>query len=351
MQKRLEVDSCTSFQEYMIERFQDKESSQIFLAPEGRTVPELYVQKFEAVRMDKVVYMVTSSLLNENHDFLRLAINTVHNDIIGRSETFQCLALTMGRLGSAVSSLTVEFEVVGSNSLSTKVGVGTIGGKEFAESLAPDVQKLLFLSRHILLVPIVFSLRVDRMAQLLYERDLGVLTSSMSLLVALVSNNPQEYTYYGILSPWLQVKTMRALQYFPMVEDPNTRRSLFEVLQRILMGTDVVKYVNKNNASHAVLFEALALVMHLDAEREMMTQCVSLGKFISVHEPPNIQYLVLENMTRVLMVTDRQAGYHKKKHQAQIITSPKDPDISIRRRALDLLYGICYISNAKDIVE
>ncbi|MED6184265.1 hypothetical protein PIB30_045850 [Stylosanthes scabra] len=35
-----------------------------------------------------------------------------------------CLAITdEGRLGSAVSSLTVEFEVVGSNSLSTKVGV------------------------------------------------------------------------------------------------------------------------------------------------------------------------------------------------------------------------------------
>lgn len=34
----------------------------------------------------------------------------------------------------------------------------------------------------------------------------------------------------------------------------------WQVLQRILMGTDVVKNVNKNNASHAVLFEALALV-------------------------------------------------------------------------------------------
>lgn len=40
-------------------------------------------------------YIVTSCLLNENHDFLRLAINTVRNDIIGRNETFQCLALTM----------------------------------------------------------------------------------------------------------------------------------------------------------------------------------------------------------------------------------------------------------------
>jgi len=73
------------------------------------------------------------------------------------------------------------------------------------------------------------NIRPDRMAQLLDERDLGVLTSAMSLLVALVSNNhdaywscvpkcvkilerlarnqdvPQDYTYYGIPSPWLQV--------------------------------------------------------------------------------------------------------------------------------------------------
>ncbi|KAK9153797.1 hypothetical protein Sjap_001277 [Stephania japonica] len=311
----------------------------------------------------QVGYIVTSCLLNENHDFLRLAINSVRNDIIGRNETFQCLALTM---------------------------VGNIGGREFSESLALDVQKLLLSSSCRPLVrkkaalcllrlyrknPDVVNIDgwSDRMAQLLDERDMGVLTAVMSLLVALVSNShdqywsclpkcvrilerlarnhdvPQEYTYYGIPSPWLQVKTMRALQYFPTVEDPNTRRSLFEVLQRILMGTDVVKNVNKNNASHAVLFEALSLVMHLDAEKEMMSQCVALlGKFIAVREP-NIRYLGLENMTRMLMVTDVQDII--KRHQAQIITSLKDPDISIRRRALDLLYAMCDITNAKDIVE
>jgi AP-2 complex subunit alpha len=313
--------------------------------------------------MLQVGYIVTSCLLNENNDFLRMVINTVRNDIIGRNETFQCLALTM---------------------------VGNIGGKEFSESLAPDVQKLLISSSCRPVVrkkaalcllrlyrknPDVVNIDgwADRMAQLLDERDLGVLTSVMSLFVSLVSNNaeaywnclpkcvrilerlarnqdiPQEYTYYGIPSPWLQVKTMRALQYFPTIEDPNARRALFEVLQRILMGTDVVKNVNKNNASHAVLFEALALVMHLDAEKEMMSQCVALlGKFIAVREP-NIRYLGLENMTRMLLVTDVQDII--KRHQAQIITSLKDPDISIRRRALDLLYGMCDVTNAKEIVE
>jgi AP-2 complex subunit alpha len=124
---------------------------------------------------------------------------------------------------------------------------------------------------------------------------------------------------------------------------------LLQVLQRILVGTDVVKNVNKNNASHAVLFEAIALVMHLDADKEMMSQCVALlGKFVAVREP-NIRYLGLENMTRMLLVADVNESI--KKHQAHIISSLKDPDISIRRRSLDLLYGMCDISNAKDIVE
>jgi AP-2 complex subunit alpha len=127
------------------------------------------------------------------------------------------------------------------------------------------------------------------------------------------------------------------------------RHGLLQVLQRILVGTDVVKNVNKNNASHAVLFEAIALVMHLDADKEMMSQCVALlGKFVAVREP-NIRYLGLENMTRMLLVADVNESI--KKHQAHIISSLKDPDISIRRRSLDLLYGMCDISNAKDIVE
>ncbi|CAH8273135.1 unnamed protein product [Arabidopsis lyrata] len=193
------------------------------------------------------------------------------------------------------------------------------------------------------------------MAQLLDERDLGVLASSTSLLVALVSNNheayssclpkyvkilerlarnqdvPQEYTYSGIPSPWLQVKAMRALQYFPTIEDPSP--------SAILMGTDVVKNVNKNNASHVVLFEALSLVMHLDAEKEMMSQCVAfLGKFISVRKyDTNAD-------------GHRCSRYHK---EASVSDNHllKDPDISIRRRDLDLLYGMCDVSNAKDIVE
>ena len=268
--------------------------------------------------------------------------------------------------------------------------MGNVGGKEFAEALAPDVQKLLVSPS---IRPLVRKkaalclLRLHRkstdaldtdgwsakMCILLEERELGVLTAVMSLLVSLVSTSPlgytdciphcvrilerltrsqdipQEYTYYGIPSPWLQVKTMRALQYFSSIPDPSTRQALLDVLQRVLVGTDVVKNVNKNNAAHAVLFEAVALLMHLEADAEMLQHCcLILGKFIAVREP-NIRYLGLETMARMLLLTDVHESVRK--HQAQITASLKDPDISIRRRALDLLYGMCDTANAVEVVD
>ena len=111
------------------------------------------------------------------------------------------------------------------------------------------------------------------------------------------------------------------------------------MLQRVLQGSEVVKNVYKNNAMHAILFEAINLVMHLDSEQELVAQCVALlGKFIGVREP-NIRYLGLENMGRLAVMPEML--HVVQAHQEKILTSLTDPDISIRRRALDLLFVMC----------
>lgn len=50
---------------------------------------------------------------------------------------------------------------------------------------------------------------------------------------------PQDYTYYGLASPWLQVKCLRVLQYFPAPEEPSVRRTLVDVVKRILGGAQL----------------------------------------------------------------------------------------------------------------
>ncbi len=48
-------------------------------------------------------------------------------------------------------------------------------------------------------------------------------------------------------------------------------------------------------------------------------------------------------------LSDETSGIIKR-HMETVISSLRDGDISIRRRALDLLYGMCDKSNAKRIV-
>ena len=45
-----------------------------------------------------------------------------------------------------------------------------------------------------------------------------------------------DYAYYGIASPWLQVKCLRVLQYFPPPDDPAVMQSLTDILAKIISG-------------------------------------------------------------------------------------------------------------------
>lgn len=214
----------------------------------------------------------------------------------------------------------------------------------------------------------------DKILSLLDEKNIGVLTSVSSLVLGVLAVNADgwegaapkaartltrlvlnkdysnDYLYYGIPTPWLQIKLLRMLQFFPPPEEHALKLRVAEVLQRIVAGIDVTKNVNKNNATHAVLFEAINLSIHLGAQAETLPQAINLlGRFISIREA-NIRYLGLETMAR-LSQQQPETLEGLKKHQSTILFSLKDPDISIRRRALDLVYAMCDTASVKETVQ
>lgn len=158
----------------------------------------------------------------------------------------------------------------------------------------------------------------ETLVNLLEERDLGLLLSVMSLLEVLVADNaadfsscmrkvgrvldrlvkhreiPAEYTYYGIPSPWLQVRCIRVLKFFNIADDPKTYNMLLDIVKQILRSASTnVKNLNKHNAIHAVLFEAINLSFSFDTSGEVMQQCVDyLARFISMREA-NIRFASL----------------------------------------------------------
>ncbi len=131
----------------------------------------------------QVGYIATSVLLHENLEFVRLVINTMQKDLLSRDENYQCMALT---------------------------AIANMGGREFAEALSGEVLKLLTSSstrtvvrkKAALCVLRLFRRNPDivsvdtfalKLCNLLQERDLGALLSSMSLLCGVVSHNPEGY--------------------------------------------------------------------------------------------------------------------------------------------------------------
>eukprot|EP01111_Echinosteliopsis_oligospora_P009213 TRINITY_DN2665_c0_g1_i1.p1 TRINITY_DN2665_c0_g1~~TRINITY_DN2665_c0_g1_i1.p1 ORF type:complete len:1051 (+),score=302.86 TRINITY_DN2665_c0_g1_i1:172-3324(+) len=319
---------------------------------------------------EKVIgYNALGMLLHENHELIPLIINSLQEDLGSRApragEFFQCLALD---------------------------AIGNIGGKEMAESLAPLVQKLLIANTsapHVKKRAALALLRLFRkypsiitpdlwatkLIDLLNDTDLGVLTSVVSLLLGLVQDNPlgwegaipkvvallakilitreytKDYVYYSVPNPWLQTKLLRFLRAFPPVRDGATAARLSEILNVIFGSADTAKAgtVNHKNALNAVLFEAINLVIDYDNDDALLRQtCALLGRFISAKET-NIRYLGLEAMSHLAALSTETSNMIKK-YQETVFVLLRDADISIRRRALDLLYGMCDKYTSKDIV-
>ncbi|GAM27766.1 hypothetical protein SAMD00019534_109420 [Acytostelium subglobosum LB1] len=313
----------------------------------------------------QIGYIALGVLLSETHELLPLVINSFKEDLMARSDYFQSLALS---------------------------AICNIGGKETAEFLAPVIQKLLIAETSSPMVKKRASLAilrmnrnhiglvtpdawVERLISVLNETDFGVLNSLMSLLIHLVSEKAEgwepavpkvvhllhkiviqketakEYIYYHIACPWLQVKLLRFLRYFPPLDNDANARKLTEVLNSVLSVSESAKAgtINHKNALNAVLFEAINLIIHYDNDPALLAQISTLlGRFITAKET-NIRYLGLEAMSHFASLSN-ETSVMIKKYQDTVILSLRDADISIRRRALDLLYGMCDKDTSKIIV-
>lgn len=175
----------------------------------------------------------------------------------------------------------------------------------------------------------------------------------IELLHRIVGNREiaKEYLYHNVPNPWLQVKLLKFLTLYPIPEDKQVRTTLAETLQKILASADSKgTEVNYRNALNAILFAAIDLAIVGNFDDTILQQCaVLLGRFIAAKET-NIRYLGLHHMAKLASILSPEAAASIRKHQETVLLSLKDADISIRRRALDLIYSMCDRSNAQAIV-
>lgn len=311
----------------------------------------------------QIGYLAITLLFNENSDLARLAVNSIRKDLDDMDEVHNCLALH---------------------------AIANMGGEEMAESLMEDVYRLLisptsrsFVKKKAALTllrlyrkhPSIFPVEdwSARIIAMMDHDNLSVSLAVTTLVLAVAQDHPDafvlsyqkavnrlakivlageytnEFVYYRVPLPWLQVKCLRLLQYYPPSDDDAVKATINEVLEAIVQSSqETSRNIQKNNAQRAILFEAINLAIHIDASSRVVSWAiVLLGKCIQSRET-NVRYLGFDTMAHLAACVETLEPINA--HQATILQGLKDRDISVRRRALDLLYSMVDNSNSKKIV-
>lgn len=258
--------------------------------------------------------------------------------------------------------------------------LANISSAEMARDCAPEVEKLLESQNlYIRKKALLATIRIIRKAPDLLEgfipyvkksmkqKNHNVLITATSLILEMCNINPSvipsfrkmvthlvrvyndilqqgfshDYDVNGINDPFLQVKLLRLLRVLGhnSAEASDTMNLL---LANIATNTDSVK-----NVGNAILYECVNTIMGVESESGLRILAINtLGRFLS-NRDNNIRYVALNTLCNVVNY-DNEAV---QRHRNTIVECLKDNDVSIRRRALELIYALVNQQNAHILVK
>ena len=301
----------------------------------------------------RIGYLGLMLLLDENQEVLMLVTNTLKSDLYHKNPYI---------IGLALCSL------------------GNICSPDMARDLSPEVTKFfrhqnayirkkaaLCATRIIRKVPEMIEDYVDPVQQALNDKNHAVLLTAVALLIEMMKIDEaliptfrkltstivrllknlvlagyvSEYDVVGITDPFLQAKLIQLLRVIGS-GDRDASEQMNDILAQVAINTEPTK-----NPGNAILYECVLTIMSIEAEAGLRVLAINiLGRFLT-NRDNNIRYVALNTLCRVVH-RDTQAI---QRHRNTVVECLKDADISIRRRALDLIYALVTKSNVKALVK
>jgi AP-1 complex subunit gamma-1 len=150
-----------------------------------------------------------------------------------------------------------------------------------------------------------------------------------------------EHDVTGVTDPFLQVKILQLLRVLGH-GDAQTSEQINDILAQVATNTDSSK-----NVGNSILYEAVLTILDIEADSGLRVLGVNiLGKFLS-NRDNNIRYVALNTLIKVVAVEPNAV----QRHRNTILECLRDPDISIRRRALDLSFTLINESNVRLLIR
>ncbi|AQL01788.1 AP-1 complex subunit gamma-1, partial [Zea mays] len=302
----------------------------------------------------RIGYLGLMLLLDERQEVLMLVTNSLKQDLNHSNQFIVGLALC---------------------------ALGNICSAEMARDLAPEVERLLqnrdpntkkkaalCSVRIVRKVPDLAEIFMSAATSLLKEKHHGVLISAVQLCMELcnasnealeylrkncleglvrilrdVSNSSYapEYDIGGITDPFLHIRVLKLMRILGQ-GDADCSEYINDILAQVSTKTE-----SNKNAGNAILYECVETIMSIEATSGLRVLAINiLGRFLS-NRDNNIRYVAL-NMLMKAIAVDTQAV---QRHRATILECVKDADVSIRKRALELVYLLVNDTNVKPLTK
>jgi AP-1 complex subunit gamma-1 len=264
--------------------------------------------------------------------------------------------------------------------------LGNIASIEMSRDLFPEIETLVatanpYIRRKAALcamricrkVPDLQEHFIEKATQLLSDRNHGVLLCGLTLVTSLceadeeeggeegivekfrsfvpglvrtlkglaTSGYAPEHDVTGITDPFLQVKILHLLRVLA-VGDAETSEQINDILAQVATNTESSK-----NVGNSILYEAVRTILDIEADSGLRVLGVNiLGKFLT-NRDNNIRYVALNTLIKVVAIEPNAV----QRHRNTILECLRDPDISIRRRALDLSFTLINESNVRVLIR
>lgn len=299
----------------------------------------------------RVGYLGLTQLLNEKDDVLMMVTNSMQIDMnsaniqisgmalvalanIGTSDMCRDLSKDVCKLMSHTNSYIRKRAVIAGARIVRKC-------TDSIEEIQVEVPKALEDRSHVVVMNGVnLLLEIIKLSPNVKEAFVqynGLVVRAMRNLIHTVHS--PEHTIGGVTDPFLQVSLIKLMSKIAGVEPPE---EMSDCLAQVATNTEPAK-----NAGNAVLYECVRTIMDIQSTSGLRVLATNImGRFL-LNRDNNLRYVALNSLLKLVKV-DLLAV---QRHKTTIIDCLKDPDIAIRKKALELTYCLINESNVKQIAK